>query len=81
MSSVPDGRAANQPLAVITFSPPMGAPLPGARVRVPVMGSPASREAVTISGDSLPSRAFSAGVAAASIRVYHGVPSSTVSAR
>ena len=29
---VPDGRAANQPLAVVTFSPPMGALFPGARV-------------------------------------------------
>ena len=24
MSSVPDGRAANQPFAVVTFSPPIG---------------------------------------------------------
>jgi hypothetical protein len=30
MSSVPEGRAANQPLAVLTLMPPMGAPLPGA---------------------------------------------------
>ena len=31
MSSVPDGRAANQPLAAITLMPPIGASLPGAR--------------------------------------------------
>ena len=30
MSSVPDGRAANQPLSATTFTPPIGAPLPGA---------------------------------------------------
>jgi hypothetical protein len=29
MFSVPDGRAANQPFAVTTFSPPIGALLPG----------------------------------------------------
>ena len=29
---MPDGRAANQPLAATTLSPPIGAPLPGARV-------------------------------------------------
>ena len=29
---MPDGRAANQPSAVVTFSPPSGAPLPGAVV-------------------------------------------------
>ncbi len=78
---MPEGRAANQPLAVITLSPPMGAPLPGARVSVPVIGSPARVEAVTISGDSLPSRAFSAGVAGASMRVYQGVPSRSASPR
>jgi hypothetical protein len=33
MSSVPEGRAANQPLAATTFNPPMAAPLPGAWVR------------------------------------------------
>src|SRR5271165_1683884 len=40
MSSVPDGRAANQPLAVITFKPPIGAPLPGAWVRMASIFSP-----------------------------------------
>ena len=52
MFSVPDGRAANQPLAVTTFSPPMAASLPGARVSLAVIGSPASSLAVTASGDS-----------------------------
>ena len=42
MFSVPEGRAANQPLAVTTFRPPMGASLPGARVSLAVIGSPAS---------------------------------------
>ena len=42
MSSVPDGRAANHPLSAITFRPPIGAPLPGARVRMPSIFSPAS---------------------------------------
>src|ERR1039458_1498256 len=32
MSFVPDGRAANHPLSATTFSPPLGAPLPGAWV-------------------------------------------------
>src|SRR5216684_679763 len=65
MSSVPDGRAANQPLAATTLSPPIGAPLPGARVSLSVIGSPPSRASFTDSAESLASRAFSAGVAAA----------------
>src|SRR6266478_9793388 len=81
MSSVPDGRAANQPLAANTLSPPIGAPLPGARVSLSVIGSPPSRASFTESGESRASRVFSAGVAAASMRVYHGVPSSAVSSR
>jgi hypothetical protein len=47
----------------------MAAPLPGARVSLAVMGSPASSGAVTAAGASLPSTAFCAGVAGASIRV------------
>ena len=69
MSSVPDGRAANQPLAVVTLSPPIGAPLPGAAVSFAVIGSPASSDAATSSGDSSASRAFCSRVAGASIRV------------
>ena len=38
MFSVPEGRAANQPLAVTTFSPPTGALLPGARVSLAAIG-------------------------------------------
>jgi hypothetical protein len=63
MFSVPDGRAANQPLAVDTFSPPMAASLPGALVSLAVIGSPASVDAADRSGDSLPSFAFCSGVA------------------
>ena len=69
MSSVPEGRAANQPLAVVTLRPPIGAPLPGARVSLAVIGSPASVDAATSSGDSSASRAFCSGVAGASMRV------------
>jgi len=54
---------------VVTFSPPIGASLPGALVRRAVMASPASVVAVTSAGESLPSLAFWAGVAAASMRV------------
>ena len=39
---MPEGRAANQPLAVATFKPPMAALLPGACVSLAVIGSPAS---------------------------------------
>ena len=46
MSSVPEGRAANQPFAVTTFSPPSDAPFPGARVSVAVIVSPASSVAL-----------------------------------
>ena len=66
---MPDGRAANQPLAVTTFSPPIGASLPGARVSFWTIGSPASSDALTASGDSLASCAFCSGVAGASMRV------------
>ena len=69
MLSVPEGRAANQPLAVTTFRPPMGASLPGARVSLAVMGSPARADALTASGASRARRAFSSGVAGASMRV------------
>lgn len=55
---VPDGRAANQPFSVITFRPPMDAPLPGAAVRRAVIGSPARVLALTISGESLDRAAF-----------------------
>ena len=46
----------------------MSAPLPGARVRMAVMGSPASVVAVTALGESRFRIDFCAGVAAASTR-------------
>ena len=69
MSSVPDGLAANQPLAATTFRPSIGASFSGARVSVLTIGSPASVVAVTASGDSFCSCAFCCGVAGASMRV------------
>ena len=44
---LPDGRAANHPDSVVTFSPPMEAPLPGAVVNLAVIFSPASSSAFT----------------------------------
>jgi hypothetical protein len=52
------GRAANQPLRGTTFNPPIGASLPGALVNSAVIGSPASVDAVTASGDNLASLAL-----------------------
>ena len=69
MFSVPEGRAANQPFAATTFSPPMAALLPGARVSFAVIGSPASVDSLTASGASFCKRDFCSGVAAASMRV------------
>src|SRR4029450_5117801 len=57
MFSVPDGRAANHPPAVTIFRPPIAAPLPGARVSLAVMASPASVSSLIGAGDSWPSRA------------------------
>ena len=59
MFSVPEGRAANHPLAAVTFSPPMGASSPGARVSLALIGAPAISEARMASGDSFRSLAFS----------------------
>ena len=42
-----------QPKSVVTLSPPMGAPLPGASVRIAVMGSPASSVAVHVGRSQL----------------------------
>ena len=69
MFSVPEGRAANQPLTETTFKPPIDALLPGARVSFAVIASPASSVAVTASGESFLSEFFCSGVAGASIRV------------
>ena len=38
---MPEGRAANHAFSVVTFSPPSGAPLPGAVVSFAVIASPA----------------------------------------
>ncbi len=69
MFSVPEGRAANQPLSVKTLRPPIGAPLPGARVSLFIIGSPARLAVATASGDNFSSNAFCSGVAGASMRV------------
>ncbi len=65
---MPEGRAANQPLAATTFNPPIAASLPGARVSFAEIGSPASSVAVTASGESFLRRSFCSGVAGASMR-------------
>jgi hypothetical protein len=78
---VPEGRAANQPPSVTTFSPPIAAPLPGASVSRWVIGSPASSVAVTSSAASLPSFALSSLLQATSIRAYTGSPKRAVSSR
>ena len=54
---------------MVIFSPPMDALLPGARVSLAVMGSPASVYAVTASGVSFLKAAFCWGDAGASMRV------------
>ena len=56
-------------VAATTFNPPMGAPLPGARVSLLEIGSPASVAAATASGESFSSLAFCSGVAGASMRM------------
>ena len=65
---MPEGLAANQPLVVTTLSPPMGALLPGARVNLAMMGSPAKLDSLTDSGESCCSLVFCSGVAGASMR-------------
>ena len=47
----------------------MGASLPGARVSLATIGSPASSDSLTASGESFCSLAFCSGVAGASMRV------------
>ena len=69
MFSVPEGRAANQPLPATTFNPPIGALLAGARVSLAMIGSPAKLDSLTASGDNSRSLAFCSGVAGASMRV------------
>ena len=47
---MPDGLAANHADSVVTLSPPIAAPLPGASVSLAVIGSPASSVAETAEG-------------------------------
>jgi len=65
---VPDGRAANQPFRVTTFSPPIDAPFPGAFVIFAMIGSPASSLSVRDSAVSFLKAAFSSGVIGVSTR-------------
>ena len=53
---------------MVTLSPPMGAPLPGASTSRAVISSPASSVAVTSSAARAASLAFSSLEAAASMR-------------
>ena len=76
MSSVPDGRAANQPLLAITLMPPIGALLPGALPRIWVIFSPAKSLALIRSGAIAASRFRCSAVALASTRSATGLPSS-----
>jgi hypothetical protein len=61
MSSVPEGRAANQAFCVTTFRPPMGASFPGARVRSFSIFSPASSVRFTCCGGELGEHRFLLG--------------------
>ncbi len=74
MSSVPEGRAANQPFWVVTFNPPIALLSPGAAVSICVIFSPASTVASTSVEDSFARIAFWACVAGASRRSKTGSP-------
>ena len=78
---MPEGRAANHAFSVVTLSPPIAAPLPGASVSLAVMGSPARVSAVTCSAESFFSAAFCSRFAGASMRWYTGSPNCSVSSR
>ncbi|MNY28161.1 hypothetical protein D3C86_1621170 [compost metagenome] len=81
MSSVPDGRAANQPPSLITLIPPSAAPLPGALSSTRVMVSPANWVLRTCSGESWLRAFFCSGVAGASTRSATISPNSSVRPR
>ena len=55
------GRAANQPLSAMTFTPPIGASLPGAWLRMCRTFSPARSVQCTSFGESAASRFFCSG--------------------
>ena len=65
---MPDGRAANHAFFVVTFSPPIAAPLPGAFVSFAVICSPARVSASTWAGESFFRAAFCSRLAGASMR-------------
>ena len=78
MSSVPEGRAANHPVAADTFTPPSGAWFPGASLMMLVTSSPASSVHCTSCAERAASRFFCAAVAGASTLSYAGSPNSRV---
>ena len=61
MASVPEGRAANQPDCVVTFTPPIGLWFPGASLSFAEIGSPASVVAVIAAGVNQLQAAAAAG--------------------
>jgi hypothetical protein len=64
MFSVPEGLAANQPLADTTFKPPdFGVVTWGGGEVWPMIGSPANCDSLTESGESFCKRAFCSAVA------------------
>ena len=69
MFSVPDGRAANQPLAVDDLQAADRRVVAGRAVSLAVIGSPASVGRRDRFGRELLQRAFCSGVAGASMRV------------
>ena len=76
MSSVPEGRAANQPLAAIDLDAADRARRCPARLTSTcAIGSPASSLAPSASGDSAASRCFCSALAGASTRSLNGRPS------
>src|ERR1700756_5297306 len=64
-----EARAATHPTFPASFTPPMGAWLPGALVNLATMGSPANSVSFTESAESFCSLRFCSGDAGASMRV------------
>ena len=79
MSSVPEGRAANQPPFDTTLIPPIGALLPGALSMMFSMASPARSSRAILSGESFASIFFCWTVAGASTRSANIAPDSFAS--
>jgi hypothetical protein len=57
--------AANHPLSATTFKPPIGAPLPGAWVKIVLIFSPAKSVCLTCDAESFSKIFFCSGVAGA----------------